>query len=139
VDVDGTDIEKMYSPACAEVNVPIDEDIQQDFKLSLSDFGNISGTVTVSSNDGVIDPEDPPAVYITFYTNIDGCGYVEVVTHPVYPDSGRALTFSVDLPFGSYDVVASAEDFIPDTGPAVLDLSDKDETVDLNITEQPGI
>jgi len=35
--------------------------------------------------------------------------------------------------------VASAEDFIPDTGPAVLDLSDKDETVDLNITEQPGI
>ena len=64
---------------------------------------------------------------------------VEVVTHPVYPDSGRALTFSVDLPFGSYDVVASAEDFIPDTGPAVLDLSDKDETVDLNITEQPGI
>jgi hypothetical protein len=108
-------------------------------KLSLSDFGNISGTVTVSSNDGVIDPEDPPAVYITFYTNIDGCGYVEVVTHPVYPDSGRALTFSVDLPFGSYDVVASAEDFIPDTGQITLNTSTDTEVVALNINEQPGI
>jgi hypothetical protein len=34
-------VEKMYSPACARVDVPIDEDIQQDLKLSLSDFGNI--------------------------------------------------------------------------------------------------
>ena len=131
--------EKMYSPACAEVNVPIDENIQQDFALSFSKFGNISGTVTVTANGGVIDPEDPPAVYITFYTIISECGYVEVATHPVYPNTEGVLTFSVDLPFGSYDVVASAEDFIPDTGPAVLDLSDKDETVDLNITEQPGI
>ena len=131
--------EKMYSPACAEVNVPIDENVQQDFALSFSEFGNISGTVTVTANGGVIDPEDPPAVYITFYTIISECGYVEVATHPVYPDTEGVLTFSVDLPFGSYDVVASAEDFIPDTGPAALDLSDEDETVDLNITEQPGI
>ena len=131
-------VEKMYSPACAEVNVPIDADIQQDFRLSLSDFGNISGTVTVTTNDGVIDPDDPPAVYITFYAIISECGYVEVATHPVYPDTGGALTFSVDLPFGSYDVVASAEDFIPDTGQAVLDLSDNTATVVLEIIEQPG-
>jgi hypothetical protein len=132
-------VEKMYSPACAEVNVPIDEDIQQDLKLSLNDFGNISGTVTVTANDGVIDPDDPPAVYITFYTIISGCGYVEVATHPVYPDTDGALTFSVDLPFGGYDVVASAEDFISDTSQVTLNTSSDTATAELNIIEQPGI
>ena len=131
--------EKMYSPACAEVNVPVDEDIQQDFALSLSDFGNISGTVTVTANDGIIDPADPPAVYITFYTSITGCGYVEVATHPVYPDTTGELTFSVDLPLGSYDVLASAEDFIPDTGQAALITSADTASVDLNIIEESGI
>jgi len=132
-------VEKMYSPACAEVNVPIDEDIQQDFTLSLNDFGNISGTVTVTANDGVIDPDDPPAVYITFYTIISGCGYIEVATHPVYPDTDGALTFSVDLPFGDYDVVASAEDFIPDTSQVTLNTSSDTATAELNIIEQPDI
>ena len=131
--------EKMYSPACAEVNVPIDEDIQQDFTLSLSDFGNISGTATVAANDDVIDTDDPPAVYITFYTSITGCGYVEVATHPVYPDTEGDLTFSVDLPLGSYDVVASAEDFIPDTGQVALIISGDTASVDLNIIEESGI
>ena len=94
VDVESAaDVEMMYSPACAEVDVPIDEDIQQNFKLSLSDFGNISGTVTVTANDDVIDPDDPPVVYIIFYTNITECGYVEVATHPVYPDTEGKLTF----------------------------------------------
>jgi hypothetical protein len=132
-------VEKMYSPACARVDVPIDEDIQQDLKLSLSDFGNISGTVTVTANDGVIDPDNPPAVYISFYAIIEGCGYVEVTTHVGYPDTDGDLIFSVDLPLGSYDVVASAEGFIPDTGQAALNTSDDTAAVDLVIIEQPGI
>jgi hypothetical protein len=131
-------VEKMYSPACARVDVPIDEDIQQDLKLSLSDFGNISGTVTVNTNDGVIDPDDPPVVYIIFYTNITECDYVEVATHPGYPESDGKLTFSVDLPLGSYDVVASAEGFIPNTGQAALNTSDDTAAVDLEIIEQPS-
>ena len=143
VDVDDSDadVEMMYSPACVEVDVPIDEDIQQNLKLSLSNFGNISGTVTVTANDVVIDPDDPPVVYISFFTNITECGYVEVATHPVYPDTEGKLSYlvdySVDLPLGSYDVVASAEGFIPDTGHAALDTSG-DTAVHLNIMEQPG-
>ena len=105
----------------------------------MSNFGNISGTVTVTANDGVIDPDDPPAVYISFYTSITGCGYVEVATHPVYPDIEGALSFSVDLPLGSYDVVASAENFIPDTGQVALITSGDTALVDLNIIEESGI
>ena len=131
-------VEKMYSPACARVDVPIDEDILKDLKLSLSDFGNISGTVTVTTNDDVIDQDDPPVVYIIFYTNIAECGYVEVATHLFSPNTDGELTFSVDLPLGSYDVVASAEGFIPNTGQAALNTSDDTAAVDLEIIEQPS-
>ena len=38
VDVGGSEAEMMYSPACAVVDVPIDENIQQDLKLLFSDL-----------------------------------------------------------------------------------------------------
>ena len=95
-------------------------------------------TVTINSNSGDVDPDDPPVFYITLFANLDGCGYVEITTLPVYPDTEGDLEYTVDLPLGNYDVVASAEGYIPDTGHAALDSPLDTATVDLTITEQPG-
>ncbi len=132
--------DQMYSPACAEVEIPVNDDVVQDFTLMKSDFGSVYGTVTVITNSGKIDPNDPPAVYVSFYANLS-CGYVEITTLPGYPDTDGNLEFSVDLPVlkvGSFDVVASAEGFIPDTGQAALNGKDEEMEVYLTITEQPG-
>jgi hypothetical protein len=111
--------EKLYSPACAEITVPLDQDLEQNFTLVKSDFGTISGDVSVS---GVIDPEDPPIVYISFYTTLS-CGdnnYIEITSLSVSPDADSGIyTYTVDLPVGEYDVVASSEGFEPDTETAV--------------------
>ena len=55
------------------------------------------------------------------------------------PDTDGNLEYTVDLPQGNYDVVASAEGFIPNTGQAALNPSGDTATVDLYIIEQPGI
>jgi hypothetical protein len=135
----GSTIKKMYQPACKVVYVPLSGVVDNfDFQLEESDFGTISGTVRVTTNSGDVDPDDPPVVYITFYADVAGCGYVEIATEPVYPDTDGTLQYSVDLPLGNYDVVASAEGYIPNTGQAALNISFDTQSVDLNITELPG-
>ena len=129
--------DQMYSPACEGVVVPVDHDVVKNLSLEKSDFGSVSGTVMVTTNNE-IDPENPPAVYVSFYADLS-CGYVEIKTLPVSPDTEGNLEYIVDLPLGNYDVVASAEGFIPDTGQAALNTSGDTATVDLNIIEQPGI
>jgi len=113
----GTD--QLYLPACAEITVPLDEDLEQNFTLVKSDFGTITGDVSVS---GVIDPDDPPVVYISFYTTLE-CGdndYIEVTSVSMSPAVSGILTYDVDLPVGTYDVVASSEGLDPDTKTAVV-------------------
>ena len=128
-------VDQMYIPACTKAEVPVNDYV--DLILEKSDFGNVSGIVTVTTNSGDIDPDDPPAVFVSFYANMS-CGYVEITTLPVSPDTDGNLEYSVDLPLGNYDVVASAEGYIPDTGQADLAVKAATTTVNLNITEQPG-
>ena len=126
--------EQLYSPTCAEITVPLDKDLEQNFPLVKSGFGTISGNVSVS---GVIGPEDLPIiVYISFYTTLE-CGdnnYIEVTSLSVSPgeDSGiYTYTYTVDLPVGTYDVVASSEGFDPDTATGVVLTSGPPVEIDL--------
>ena len=131
-----------YRPDCQNVDAPLDAIIQKDFILTnvLTEFGTVTGQIIVTLNDGQVNEEDPPVVYVSFYTAELDCGYVEVTTLPASPDTDGTLTYTVELPFGTYDVVASAENFIPDTGAAVVDGSEDSGTVpDLFITERPGV
>ena len=106
---------QMYSPACSEVTVPLNTDLMQDFSLIKSNFGTISGDVFFN---GAIDSADPPAVYISFYSSLD-CGYIEVSSLSKTPDANGNINYSVDLPVGEYDVMASSEGYIPDTETAI--------------------
>jgi hypothetical protein len=108
--------EKLYSPVCKEITIPENNDIEQNFTLDQSDYNTISGTVKVN---GVIDPDDPPVVYVSFFTYLD-CDpleqYVEITSLSMSPDpEDGSFSFSVDLPYGEYDVVASSSGFNPDT------------------------
>ena len=69
---------EMYSPACEGVVAPVDHDVIKNLSLEKSDFGSVSGTVMVTTNNE-IDPENPPAVYVSFYADLS-CGYVEITT-----------------------------------------------------------
>ena len=122
---------KLYLPACKQVTVPWDEDFVKDFTLVKSDFGTINGDVSVS---GVIDPDDPPVVYISFYTTLE-CGdndYIEVISLTKSPDVDSGIfTYTADLPVGEYDVVASSEGFDPvTTDPAVKLISGDSVKID---------
>lgn len=122
--------EKLYSPSCEAITVPLDEDLEQNFTLVKSDFGTIFGDVSVS---GVIDPEDPPVVYISFYQMLD-CGYIEVTSLLVSPDPDSGIyPYTVDLPAGDYDVVASSEGFDPETAAAVELTSGASVEIDLEL------
>jgi hypothetical protein len=125
--------QKLYLPVCKEITVPLDEDLEQNFTLVKSDFGTISGDVFVS---GVIDPDDPPIVYISFYTTLE-CGdndYIEVTSLTVSPDPDSGIySYTVDLPVGEYDVVASSEGFDPDTVTAVELTSADSVNIDLEL------
>jgi hypothetical protein len=126
--------QKLYSPVCAEITVPLDEDLEQNFALEKSDFGSITGDVSVSE---VIDQDDPPVVYISFYTTLD-CGdnnyYIEVTSLSVSPDADSgSYTYTVDLPVGEYDVVASSEDFDPYTETAVEVISGGSVNINLEL------
>ena len=132
--VDDSGIQKLYSPVCAEITVPLDEDLEQNFALEKNDFGTIYGDVSVS---GVIDQDDPPVVYISFYTTLD-CGgnnyYIEVTSLSVSPDADSGIyTYTVDLPVGGYDVVASSEGFDPYTETAVVVISGVSVNIDLDL------
>jgi hypothetical protein len=111
--------EKLYAPVCKEITVPIDENIEQNFALEQSYYNTISGDVYV---DGIIDPNDPPVVYISFFSwlncdsPIQSNQYVEVTSLSMSPDPGtNSFSFSADIPYGTYDVVASSQGFVPDT------------------------
>jgi hypothetical protein len=129
--VDGE--EKLYLPACAGITSPLDGELEQNFTLVKSYFGTIFGDVSVS---GVIDPEDPPIVYISFYTTLE-CGdndYIEVTSLSVSPDTVSGIyTYTVDLPVGDYDVVASSEGFDPDTATGVALTSGASVDIDLEL------
>jgi len=131
--VDDSGTQKLYSPACAEITVPLDEDLEQNFTLVKSDFGTIFGDVSVS---GVIDSEDPPVVYISFYTTLE-CSdndYIEVTSLSVSPDPNSGIyPYTVDLPVGDYDVVASSEGFDPDTATGVALTSGVSVDIDLEL------
>ena len=128
--VDDSGTQKLYPPACAEITVPLDEDLEQNFTLVKSAFGTIWGDVSVS---GVIDLEDPPVVYISFYQMLD-CGYIEVTSLSVSPDPDSGIyPYTVDLPVGDYDVVASSEGFDPDTATGVALTSGASVEIDLEL------
>lgn len=116
---------QLYLPACAEITVPLNSDLQQDFTLEKSNIGTINGVVSFSGN---IDSSNQPVVYLSFYTTLD-CGendYVEVTTLPVSPDPvSHNISYSVDLPLGTYDVVASSDGFDAQTMAAVGLTSDE--------------
>ncbi len=125
---------KIETVACAEVSVPIDQNVVQDLRLEKIDFVTVSGTVTVEP-DGTIDPDDPLAVFVSFYADLS-CGYVEITTLPVSPDNDGSLVYTVDLPLGPYDVVASAEGYMPDSGQAALAVQAETATLDLNFSRK---
>jgi len=130
---------QLYLPACAEITIQPDGDLEQNITLVKSDFGTIFGDVSVS---GVIDPNDPPIVSISFYTTLE-CGNndyieaanlsvspieaanlsvspIEVTNLSVSPGSSGIYSYTVELPVGEYDVVASSEGFAPDNKTAVV-------------------
>ena len=109
--------EQLYLPACEEVTVPLNKNLEQDFILVKSDFGTISGVVFVNGDIDAIE-EERPVVYITFYQQY--CGYIEVTSLSMTPDGDGNISYSVDLPEGEYDVVASSEGFIPATERIIL-------------------
>jgi hypothetical protein len=129
---------KMYKPTCADVDAPWNN-AERNFTLASDDFGTISGELFLDEDN--VDPD--LVVYVSFYTQLN-CGnaddYVEITTLPVSRDStdNDRIVYSVNLPMGDYDVVASAEGFVPDTGQAVLNTLGEAVAVDLDLIAQPG-
>lgn len=122
--------EEMYTPACESIVVPNSEDAILDFSIARSEFGTISGNVSVS---GEIDADNPPVVDVSFFRLLD-CGYVEILNLPMSPDPDTGdFGFSVDLPLGTYDVVASADGFVPDTE-SPLELLNQGDTIDVSLS-----
>jgi len=123
--------EKMYTPACESIVVPNNEDVILDFSLARSDFGTISGNVSVG---GDIDADNPPAIDISFFRLLD-CGYAEILNLPMSPDPDTGnFSFSVDLPLGTYDVVASGDGFVPDTESPLELLNQGDVINNINLS-----
>ena len=87
----------------------------------------------------MIDPieEERPVVYISFFSwlNCDPIDeYVEVMSLSMIPDEDGDISFSVDLPFETYDVVASSQGFVPDTESDItLDISNNLRNVSLEL------
>jgi len=120
----------MYLPICSNITVPNAGDSRVDFSLEKTGFGTISGDVFV---DGAIDPDNPPVMYISFYRMLD-CGYVELVSLPMSPGPiTKTINFSIDLPLGPYEVVASSQGFVPDTASS-RELSNPGDRVSANLS-----
>lgn len=123
----------MYAPACTN-QVPSAGAGDLDFALDKTGFGTISGQVHVA---GTIDTSNPPVVYIGFYRML-ACGYVELISLPMSPDPDtQTMDFSVDLPQGTYDVVASGEGLVPDTASSVQ-ISVPGQTVEVDLSVIPA-
>jgi hypothetical protein len=122
--------QKLYTPTCQQVTEP-KQVLQQDFSLSKSSIGTISGNVTVS---GDIDPDDLPVVKISFlsFLPLPCDAYVEVTNLIMSPDTDGDFSYSINLPYGTYDVVASSQGYTPAIAPDVtLDIS-QTSVVDVN-------
>lgn len=121
--------QKLYTPTCQQVAEP--EDLQLNFSLSKSSIGTISGNVTVS---GDIDPDNPPDFKISFYSLLElPCdAYVEVTNLIMSPDADGDFSYSINLPYGIYDVVASSQGYVPITEPDVTLNSSQTSVGNLN-------
>ena len=116
-EVDDNGDQKLYTPTCEQITEP-KQVLEQNFSLAKSSIGTISGVVTFS---GDIDTNDPPVVYISFFSLLPlPCdAYVEVTYLVMSPADDDNFSYSINLPYGIYDVVASSQGFIPDTEPDV--------------------
>jgi hypothetical protein len=128
--IDDNGEQKLYSPACERIYVA-EQDIKQDFSLELSSIGEITGTVTVDD----IDASNPPYVNLSFYSSLP-CGYVEVTFDKFQTDSSGNYSYSINLPYGTYDVVVSSEGYSPEsmTGKA-LNASQTSITADFILSK----
>ncbi|MGV7223206.1 MAG: DUF4382 domain-containing protein [Nitrospinales bacterium] len=128
--VDGLE-QKLYTPTCQLVTEP-KQVLEQKFSLAKSSIGTISGDVTVS---GDIDANDPPVVHISFFSLLPlPCdAYVEVTNLVMSPDADGNFSYSINLPYGIYDVVASSQGYIPDTAPDVTLNSSHTSVVDVDL------
>ena len=109
-----------------------EQDVELNFSLDKSSFGTISGDVTVS---GDIDTDNPPVVYISFFSLLEApCdAYVEVTYLSMSPDDEGNFSYSINLPYGIYDVVASSEGYTPDTYPDVTLNGFQTSVVDVDL------
>jgi len=130
-EVDDNGEQKLYSPTCEQITEP-KQDFEQNFSLAKSSIGTISGDVTVS---GDIDTNDPPVVYISFFSLLpQPCdAYVEVTYLVMSPDAYGNCSYSINLPYGIYDVVASSQGYIPDTAPDITLNSSQTSVVDVDL------
>ena len=128
-EVDDNGEQKLYSPACEQITEP-KQDLEQNFSLDKSLIGTISGVVRFSDD---IDTNDPPVVYISFFSLLPlPCdAYVEVTYLVMSPDADGNFSYSIKLPYGIYDVVASSQGYIPDTAPDVT-LKSSQTSVDVD-------
>ena len=129
-EVDDNGEQKLYSPTCEQITEP-KQDLEQNFSLAKSSIGTISGDVTVS---GDIDTNDPPVVYISFFSLLPlPCdAYVEVTYLVMSPDADGNFSYSINLPYGIYDVVASSQGYIPYTAADVTLNSSQTSVVDVD-------
>ena len=133
-EVDDNGESKLYSPACESIYVG-EQDIEQDFTLELSSIGKITGKVEVS---GVDATSTPPVVNISFYSSLP-CGYVEVTFLSFQTDDSGNHSYSINLPYGTYDVVASSEGYTSETVYHIgLDSSQPSVTVNFNLAKEPA-
>lgn len=123
--------EAMHAPACGWIRVPDQGPAKVYVSLVQTGFGTIAGDVSLN---GAIDPDNPPVVHIQFYRMLD-CGYVEITSLSMSPETEtQTLHFSVDLPLGTYDVVASSDGLTPDTAlSAELLTSGEEVHLELNL------
>jgi hypothetical protein len=130
-EVEGDGEQKLYTPTCQQVVEP-KQLLEQNFSLDKSSIGTISGNVRVS---GDIDPDDLPVVKISFFSLLPlPCdAYVEVTNLVMSPDAGGDFSYSITLPYGTYDVVASSEGYTPDTAPDVTLNSSQTSVVDVDL------
>ena len=123
--------QKLYSPTCQQITEP-KQVLEQNFSLAKSSIGTISGDVTVS---GDIDTNDPPVVYISFFSLLpQPCdAYVEVTYLVMSPDADGNFSYSINLPYGIYDVVASSQGYIRDTASDITLDSSQTSVVDVDL------
>lgn len=127
--VETIDGEEMFLPACSNLTVPDDGSTKLNFALDQTAYGTILGAVSLQGDSG---DDDAPVVYMNFYRML-ACGYAEIASLPMsFDEDSDTLEFSIDLPLGTYDVVASGEGMTPDTASAI-ELTTSGEAVEVSL------